>query len=171
MSDGRRSFWSSIPGLITGLAGLLTGVVGLITLLVQQGVVGNNSSDKPPSGVTTTVVPGAPGATPAAAMGSIGVDPTALRFTLADQAPKPVKVKNTSAVAITIPKPTVSGANNAQFVVDPGDCARSLSPNLSCTMTVTFKPSGLLTSYNATLRIEPSGPVLPAEVALSASTL
>jgi len=171
VSDGRRSFWSSIPGLITGVAGLLTGVVGLITLLVQQGIVGNSSSDKPASGVTTTVAAGGAGATPATATGSIVVDPKAVRFTLADPAPKQVTVKNASTVAITIPTPVASGKDGAQFAVDPGDCTKSLRPNLSCTMTVTFKASAALTTYTAKLEIVPSGNVLPQEVALSASTL
>ena len=35
MSENKKSFWSSIPGLVTGLAGLLTGVVGLVTVLIQ----------------------------------------------------------------------------------------------------------------------------------------
>ncbi len=165
MSDGRRSFWSSIPGLITGVAGLLTGVVGLITLLVQQGVVGNNnSSDKPPAGVTTTVAPGVTQTT----MGAIQVVPTSVRFTLADQGPRQIKVTNRSSVPITIPTPAVQ--NNA-ISVNAGDCAKSLSPNLSCTITVTFKPSGALTNYTGKLVIAPSGPVLPEEVALSVSTL
>ena len=46
-SENKKSFWSSIPGLVTGLAGLLTGVVGLVTVLIQLDVIGGDDGGTP----------------------------------------------------------------------------------------------------------------------------
>ena len=49
MSENSRSFFSTVPGLVTGLAGVLTAVVGLITVLIQLGVIGGDDSDGSPA--------------------------------------------------------------------------------------------------------------------------
>ena len=58
MSENKKSFFSSIPGLITGLAGLVTGIVGLFTVLIQLDVIGGDDDSGPTgAGGTTTVAP------------------------------------------------------------------------------------------------------------------
>jgi hypothetical protein len=182
VSDAKRSFWSSIPGLITGLAGLLTGVVGLITLLVQQGIIGHDSGAKTPPNaatsttVTSTVAGGTSGSATSttAEAGTFTVLPTAIDFPPTDLKPKNLTVKNTSASAsLTVKQPTVVGTDADKFSVSMGTCASRLAANLTCTMQVTFTPpagSGLK-MYRATLQLMADGAPRGNEVALTASTL
>jgi len=167
----KKSFWSSVPGLVTGLAGLLTGIVGLVTVLIQLHVIGGDSSKSKSTstdaGVTTTVV--VPTTTE---MGSIAATPRALTFGPTDPKVKTVTVRNTGRSApITVTQPTITGTDRSQFSVRLDDCSTPVQPNLSCTMEVTFVPAGALRSYNATLQIQPAGGVRGEEVSLSGSTL
>ena len=78
MSESKRSFWSTIPGFVTGLAGLLTAVVGLVTVLIQLDIIGGDDSDQPVGTTGTTVAGGAPaggGATPTTAALAFTVSP------------------------------------------------------------------------------------------------
>lgn len=186
MSDSRGSFWSTVPGLVTGLAGLLTGIVGLITLGVQTGVVGGSGGS---SGTTTTTTTAAPaGATaggtagsgptgPATATteaGSFALSPTALDFPPTDAQPKKVTVRNTSTSAtLTGLRTTVVGSDADRFSVSLDTCTDKLAANLSCTLQVRFTPvSGApLKRYSATVQVTATGATAGGEVALTASTL
>jgi hypothetical protein len=180
MSDNRRSFWSSIPGVVTGLAGLLTGVVGLITLLVQLDVIGGDTSQNVATTGTTTVesvpttVAGVAGGatTVTTEAGTFTVSPTNLNFGPADPKEKTVIIKNTGRTArLTVQNPKMTGKDAALFTVSMGDCNAPLAPNLSCSLPVTFAPSGPLRSYEAKLQIQAIGASSGAEVAVTASTL
>lgn len=170
MSEGRRSFWSSIPGLITGLAGLLTGIVGLGTLAVQQGILGNDST-----ATTTTVAPGsaaAGGAPSTTEVATFSVSTRTLDFQPADAREKPVTVTNTSNTALLmLSPPRISGDDADRFTPSFGTCTAPLAPNLSCTMKVTFAASGALRRYSAVLQLQAAGVPRGAEVRLSATTI
>lgn len=172
MTDGHRSFWSSIPGLITGLAGLLTGVVGLGTLAVQQGIIGGKDSG---STTNTTVVtgPGTAGATATTEVGSFTMTPATLNFAPADAKEKFVTVKNTSgSTPITVQTPRVGGNDAGRFTASYGTCTGApLKAGLSCTLKVTFTPSGALKKFDATLQVTAEGAPQGAEVPITASTL
>jgi hypothetical protein len=96
-SEHAKSWWTTLPGVLTAIAGVLTAVTGLLAVLAQQGVIGG-AKDKPvesaraatpiaepkPSGDTAAKAPAA--ATPAATTTSkaagadkAGVDLAALR--------------------------------------------------------------------------------------------
>lgn len=154
MTDGHRSFWSSIPGLITGLAGLLTAIVGLGTLAAQQGVFGKGSSSTP----TTTEAP------------AFTVTPTLLKLQ-ATQRDTSVTVRNSTTTAtVRVLTPQFDGSDGASFKADAGCTNVSLDPGRSCTLKVLFSPSGLLKTYNATLVLKAEG--TPAtEVPIQATTL
>ncbi len=160
MSGGNRSFWSSIPGLVTGLAGLLTAIVGLITLLVQLDVIGGDSSDSPS---TPTTAPASGGGTgggaPAAEVATFTLTPATLEFKPTDPRRKDVTVKNTSkTTALTVPQPQITGTDSRLFSASFGTCTGApLAAGLSCTLTVTFAQSGPLANYSATLQVAPSG--------------
>jgi hypothetical protein len=182
MTDGKRSFWSSIPGLITGLAGLLTGVVGLITLLVQQGLIGNSGSKKiatgnTPTTVTTTVAGGTSGTTAAGtvtvAAGSFALTPKPLDFQPTDPKQKPVNVKNTGSTVLTGLQASFTGPDADRFSASMGDCVGSLVANLSCTMKVTFTPApgAPLKKYTAKLQVAAPGAPRGDEVDITATTL
>ena len=63
MSTTTRSFWSTIPGLVTGLAGILTALVGLGALLVSLGVIGDKDSGSPSTQSPAAKSSGTSGAT------------------------------------------------------------------------------------------------------------
>lgn len=59
MADTEKSFWQTMPGVITAVAALLTALGGLLGVLVQTGLIGG-SDDEVQTG-TTPVVAEAPG--------------------------------------------------------------------------------------------------------------
>ena len=72
------------------------------------------------------------------------VSPTALAFgnqALNTSAAQVVTVRNNTAAALTLTAPTLSGTNANQFTL-ARTCGTSLAANASCTITVTFKPTG-----------------------------
>ena len=61
-SEGeRRSWWSTLPGVLTALAALLTAVSGLVALLVQTGLFGAKSPPTADKGTAVTSAPAAVG--------------------------------------------------------------------------------------------------------------
>ena len=147
------SFWSTIPGLVTGLAGVLTAGVTLVTLAVSQGWVGDGSGDGATAGSTTGAAAGtAAGARGGAGGGAtasapeLGVEPTTLRFrpALLTAATETVTVRNEGDVPFTVDAPQLSGDDAESFDVDDGGCAgRSLASGRSCELSVTFDPNGV----------------------------
>lgn len=169
MSDGRRSFWSSIPGLITGLAGLLTGVVGLGTLAVQQGIIGD-SNDSPATTVTAPAAGGGATAT-TAETARFRVDPALVKLGPAERE-KTVNVQNTSAtVAITVRAPSFSGADPSAFKADTGCTGERLEAGRSCTVKIIYTPTGPLKASAATLVIRADGVARVIEVPIETSLL
>ncbi len=136
------SFWSSIPGFLTGLAGVLTAVVTLVTLAFSQGWIGGDSPAGP-------VRPGGQAGGGGEAGGSapeLGVEPTTLRFrpALLTAATETVTVRNEGDVPFTVDAPQLSGDDPESFDVDDGDCAgRSLASGRTCDLSVTFDPNGV----------------------------
>lgn len=123
-----RSFWSSIPGVLTGIAGLLTGVGGLLGLSVSQGWLGDGSAEKDPEGPSASenevVV--------------ISVEPERLVLTKAPvgEAVETVVVKNegNGSVAVTT---EVIGENASEFTA--GTCnSGQIAQGRSCEVDVTF---------------------------------
>jgi hypothetical protein len=182
MSESKRSFFSTIPGLITGLAGLLTGIVGLVTVLIQLGVLGgDDDSSVNATGASSTTVAGGGtsgggtsgggGATTTTELATFTASPTTLDFGPADKE-KTVTIKNTSSTApITVSQPRLTGDDASNFSVALDSCNRPLAADLSCTVKVTFAPTGNLRRYSATLQIEARGAPRGAEVKLTGSSL
>ncbi|WP_428423890.1 hypothetical protein [Methylibium sp.] len=48
-----KSWWSTMPGLLTALAGTITAVGGLVAILSQSGLIGAKSGAKPDAGAST----------------------------------------------------------------------------------------------------------------------
>ena len=176
MSENKKSFWSSIPGLVTGLAGLLTGIVGLVTVLIQLDVIGgDDSSSTTAAGGSTTVAPGsgAPvpgGATTTTISGRLVAEPSSIRFQ-ATEREKTVTVRNATTAAVTLQKPEYTGPDRAAFGTDAGCTNVSLAPGRSCTLKVTLAPTGPLRAYKANLVIEAKELTQATEVPVEATTI
>ncbi len=172
-----KSFWSSIPGFVTGLAGLLTGVVGLITVLIQLDVIGGDSEDSPstteqPAVTTESTRRSARsggGATPSGQAPQFTVTPTAVRLDTLLNKEADVRVTNTGTTALTVDDVSLAGPAAAEFTVNEQGCTSDdVAPNTSCSIKVTYAPSAR-GDHSATLRIEVAGAASPQQVSLTGS--
>lgn len=163
----RGSFWSTMPGFVTGAAGLLTALVGLLGLSVQLGWIGGGTggSDAGGGNATTTSSSTVPGSSTTRAIGSgttvpgssagagasgssassgaaqFTVDPTNIDFAVFGSPQATIKVRNTGEVPLTVKTPTVSGAGSVHFVAGDVSCTREpLQPGRSCDVQVAFAP-------------------------------
>ena len=166
MSRNRKSFWSTMPGLITGLAGILTGIVGLGTLLIQVGVIGGDNGDP-----DTTARPGATATTRAGGGQSDGSDdsgsettvgrprftvaPTSLDLSGSDKTGE-VTVTNTGGAAFTVVT-EITGSGKDQFTVRRGSCGAEVPRSGSCSMTVEFK-GGLAATADLVVTVQGASP-------------
>jgi hypothetical protein len=150
MSD-RKPFWSSVPGVATGVAGIVSAIVGLLGVSVQLGWIGgDNGTDAASSsdGVSVTTASTAFGSTATTARtspavttrpGEYEVEPSSIEFEPLKPREAVVKVKNTGDVPLTMSAPTVRGSAAANFDADDLTCTEStLGPGLSCEIKVTF---------------------------------
>jgi hypothetical protein len=75
-NDGTsRSWWQTVPGIITGVTGLVTAIGGLLTILLQAGVIGPEKRSAPnadQAAITSATPSAATSATPSAARPSTG---------------------------------------------------------------------------------------------------
>ena len=176
MSENRRSFWASVPGLVTGLAGLLTGIVGLVTVLIQLNVIGGDDGGTPKAAVATTVAPGPTAATSGAGgatttiSGRLVAEPTSLKLATGERA-KTLTVRNNATAPVTVLKPEYKGRDSTAFAFDSGCTNVSLRVGASCTVTVQLSRSEPLKTYEATLVLEAKETSQVTEVPVTASTI
>ena len=170
MSESKKSFFSSIPGLVTGLAGLLTGIVGLVTVLIQLDVIGGGGDDTGPvaAGGPTTVAPATGGPTTTAIPGRLTAEPATLKLQT-NEREKSVIVRNSASAVVTVMKPEASGRDQSAFKIDDGCTNVSLQPGKSCTVKVQLTPSGVLKTYQAKLVLEAKEIVQVTEVPIEAT--
>lgn len=174
MNDSnRRSFWSSVPGLVTGAAGVLTAVVGLFTVLIQLDVIGkdaDNGTDATVPGASTVTQPGAtaPGGAPGGTTAKFTVTPPSATFDTVLKKEAKVTVSNDGSVPLDITT-QFAGADPDKFKVDAKDCtSAAVSSQAKCTMTVTYVPS-TAGQHAARLIVAVAGAASPQEVKLSGS--
>jgi len=173
VSENKKSFWASVPGVITGMAGLLTGIVGLVTVLIQLDVIGGGDSNgAPAAGVSTTVAGQAPagGGTNTTVGGRLTASPTRLTMRPTER-DRTVTVQNSSTATVTVVKPELTGKDRTAFSTDTGCTNVALRPGGSCTVKVTLAPSGALRTYEATLVLEARELTQVTEVPIEATTV
>lgn len=174
MSESKQSFWSTIPGLVTGLAGLLTGIVGLVTVLMQLDVLGGNGDNTPGAAVTTTVAPGAAagagGSSATTISGRLTAEPATLKLATGERE-KTLRVVNNATATVTVLKPEYKGRDSSAFSVDSGCTNVALRAGASCTVKVQLSPGGTLKTYEASLVLEGKEISSVTEVPVTASTL
>lgn len=159
----RGSFWSTVPGAVTGAAGVLTALVGLLTVALQLGWIGGGSTGGG-TGPSTTLAPGASSSIPSettapgsssgkgtgrgtgqggssSGAGQFEVQPTSVDFAVVGSRQTTVVVRNSGDVPLTIKTPTVSGSGAAHFVAGDVSCTKEpLQPGRSCEVQVAFAP-------------------------------
>jgi hypothetical protein len=163
MAEGKKSFWMTVPGLISGIAATVTGLAVLIPLLLGVGgkhTNKNSASQNSSPGVTSTSTAGGstggtsgPGSTPLptdSASGStssplgITADPSSVNVT-GKAADATVTFTNPGSTDVTIDKVEITGANASAFSVASTTCGNgsTVSPNQSCQVMVHYTPPAL----------------------------
>jgi hypothetical protein len=139
MAKGERAFWSSLPGVLTGLAGTLTAGVALLGLALSQGWIGDGGSGT------------ADDSDAGAGVVRISVDPDPLELTElpSQEAMETVTVTNDGTEPVTVTT-EITGNDEASFEADDGDCTRSaIPPGGRCDVDVTLEAGP--GTYQATL--------------------
>lgn len=129
------SFWSSIPGFLTGLAGVLTAVVTLVTLAFSQGWIGDGAATDSKSSAAGT----------GAAAPDPSVEPESVRFTptLLVAVTEAVKVTNEGDDPFSVDSVQITGSDRGRFSVDGGQCVGTPLPSgQSCELVISYEPSG-----------------------------
>ena len=175
-SGSGKSFFSSMPGVITGVAGLLSAVAAVGGLAVQQGWIGDSGSSDSGTVQTGRTNRGAEGANTGGGgeatsekTGTFDVDPSSVVFQPVGSRDAEVKVSNTGDVPIEVESPTITGADADRFDADDGSCSGSLDPGRSCQLEVTFKPA--TGSFEAVLVVSADGAPKSAEVPIRGSAV
>jgi hypothetical protein len=182
VSPPNKSFFSSLAGLITGIAGLLTATVAIFGVASSQGWLSGAGSKSPasagapaqtttPSAGSTTTSPigGAGGPGGVASVPQYAVDPTSVTFPAVGTSTTMVKVSNTGVVPLTVQPPEVTGPGASHFNASAGTCDGSVDPGRSCQIQMTF--NRVPGTFNATLVVQVMGAVQATEVPVSATAI
>jgi hypothetical protein len=141
----KGSFWSSLPGVLTGIAGLATAVVALLSLAASQGWIGGGDGGGDADGTGT----GAGGEVPA----RLEPQPPSVQFRAVPGASKQatITVRNQGDAAAQLVNREFRGAGNDLFNVVRDDCTgRPLGGGRSCEVVVSYE-GGLGDKASATL--------------------
>lgn len=167
MSDN-KGFWSSVPGVVTGVASIVTATVGLVGAGVTLGWFGNKDNDKTVSSAATTTTTSAlattttllgrtSGTATTVSLSPLQAAPTTLTFDALGARDQNVTVRNTTASALTLSPPSVAGVDKGEFTAKDLTCGSRLDANRTCEVQVTYRATTAGT-VNATLVLEPVGP-------------
>ena len=171
----RKPFWSSVPGVATGVAGVVSAIVGLLGVSVQLGWIGGGDN-KDTSAATSTLPDGSTGSTastvrgastvpPTVRTGQFVVDPTSVSFEPLAPREATVTVSNTGDAPLTVRSPTITGSGAEHFQATDVSCDSTLPADDSCEIKVTFAPKRA-GQYTAVLLITASNGARQVEVAL-----
>lgn len=130
----KGSFWSSLPGVLTGIAGLLTAVVALVSLGASQGWIGGGGGGGGPAGGGDAEAPPV-----------LDVEPRAVEFEPVPGTSREatVTVTNDGSAPFRVDEPELTGPDADRFDVDAGGCTGGPIPaGRSCELLVTFDPDG-----------------------------
>jgi hypothetical protein len=177
MAAEKRNFWTTVPGIISGVAAIVTGLGVLIPLLLGVGSKHSNKntgSQSPTPGVTSTAgsesptstaggtgspVPTDSSSSPAttssgsgqSSSGAVGLTANPASLTFKGTSDQTVTISNPGSTTVTIEKVVITGSNAAAFSVASTTCGETatVDPNQSCQVTLHFTTPGLGSSTAA----------------------
>jgi hypothetical protein len=177
MAAEKRNFWTTVPGIISGVAAIVTGLGVLIPLLLGVGSKHSNKntgSQSPTPGVTSTAGSESPTSTaggtgspvptdsspsPAttssgsgqSSSGAVGLTANPTSLTFKGTSDQTVTISNPGSTTVTIEKVVITGSNAAAFSVASTTCGETatVDPNQSCQVTLHFTTPGLGSSTAA----------------------
>jgi len=177
MSEQKRSFWSTLPGIITGLASILTATVALVGIFMNFGPGSNDNGAEPGESPSPTATGTAfPRGTGPGGTGTAGGAPQAViaprnidfgRLGSGRTATDTVTVANSGSEFLVIERAAITGRDDL-FSVDAAECLvpTGIEPGSNCEIRVTFTPRSP-GNYAGVLEITHSGPGSPNQVALT----
>ncbi|MDQ4149066.1 MAG: choice-of-anchor D domain-containing protein [Actinomycetota bacterium] len=176
----KKSFWSTIPGFVTGAATVITAVLGVLGVIqANKGSPMATNDSATPSATNSSPSPtsasgrgtsGSGGSSDA--RGQARVSPRTLDFGRAaigrTSEEMTVTVTNIGDGELTIDGVDVNGANASLFRITSNRCApgQTVQPEYDCEIALTFAPNAA-GDFRATLTIDHDGLDSPSEVALS----
>jgi hypothetical protein len=171
-AENKRNFWTTVPGIISGVAAIVTGLGVLIPLLLGAAAKHpnkNSASQSPPPGVTSTAGSESPTST-AGGTGSPLPSDSSSPFPTSSSSdsssnpggaggltanPSSMNYKSTSDMTVTIANPgsapvtidsvVITGANASAYTISSTTCGdgSSVDPKGSCQATVHFTAPAL----------------------------
>jgi hypothetical protein len=167
MAENKKPFWTSVPGIISGVAATITGLAVLIPLLLGVGgkhTNKNTASQNSSPGVTSTAGTGATttptagggtgdtaGPSPTDTSGSSSIpavgmtaDPSSVNLS-GKAADATVTLSNPGSTDVTIDKVEITGTNASAFSISSTTCGNgsTVSPKQSCQVMVHYTPPAL----------------------------
>ena len=163
MAEGKKSFWTTVPGIVSGIAATVTGLAVLIPLLLGVGGKHTNknaASQNSSPGFTSTSTAGGstggtsgPGSTPLPTDGTSGstssplgitADPSSVNLS-GKAADATVTITNPGSTDVTFDKVEITGSNAAAFSITSTTCGNgsTASPNQSCQVVVHYTSPAL----------------------------
>lgn len=173
----KKSFWSTIPGVITGVATVLTAVLSLIPLM--NNIRGGDDATPEPTD-SASASPTATSTSRANSRGSSGgsrdsapravVTPKNVdfgRLGIGRTQTETVTIANTGTEYLVIEEATITGRTEV-FSTEAESCLEptGIAPESECMLTVTFAPTAA-GSFAGFLDIEHSADGSPERVALN----
>jgi len=164
----KKSFWATLPGILTGTATVITAALGLWATLSSGGATSNTpqpvqtaspspSSSLPPE-LLTDELPEADVVPQSVDFGDRGLGRT-------DS--KSITVVNSGEADLEIYQVSLTGEGADRFKVGLDTCAsESIAPGSRCEITLEFSPSAA-GSFLATLQLEHNAQDTPTKVPLS----
>ncbi len=144
MAD-KKAFWTTVPGIISGVAAIITGLAVLIPIVL--GVGGKHRSSNAPSGPPPG---GSPSASGSASGGPavLATDPSSVSFggVVVGKSAQDVTVTVTSSGGdATIDTVEITGAAQGAFTIAGTTCGNgsTIAAQSSCQVTLRFTPSAL----------------------------
>jgi hypothetical protein len=172
----QKSFWSTIPGVITGTATVITAVLGLLSIL-------RGGSSTPTSALQSPQTSPSPSASPSPSTtdtpGSSSTVQAEARVTLTPRtvdfgthAPGQasdelsVTLTNSGTREVVVQLVEVAGADASLFEITQDGCqGTTVQPSYDCQISLRFTPRSV-GEFRATLDVEHDGPNSPAESSL-----
>jgi hypothetical protein len=176
MAAEKRNFWTTVPGIISGVAAIVTGLGVLIPLLLGAASKhpNKNSASQSPPGVTNTTGSESPTSTaggtgsplptdsspsPAttssgsgqSSSGAAGLTANSAILTFKGTSDQTVTISNPGSTSVTIDKVVITGSNAAAFTITSTTCGdgSTVDPSQSCQVSLHFTSPGLGSSTAA----------------------
>jgi hypothetical protein len=175
MSD-KKSFWQTVPGVVTGIATILTAMAGILPFVLGGGDNGSEQSATSSPTPTETASPTPSSTSPAARSTELNepvavVAPKSIDFGDAGvgrQVQQTVTIANSGGEYLVVLGATITGRNEVFAVENDEECLveTGIAPRSECELTVIFTPTSA-GSYAGILEIEHSADGSPAKVALN----